>query len=82
MNEINPIKNKKMTWFPSNKLTVHSGKREAVCFGFGRPETFNRGDTELNYKISCRYVGFFELLFRDHIDYVVRKTKKTKLPRL
>ena len=66
-------------WFSSNKLTVNPEKCEAMCFGYGKPDTIKIGVSELKYKASCRYLGIHldkKLLFREHIDYVVKKLNK------
>ena len=50
-----------------------------MCFGHGKPVTIKIGVSELNYKPSCRYLGVHldkKLLFREHIDYVVKKLNK------
>ena len=73
--EINCVRD----WFSSNKLTVNPEKCEAMCFGYGKPDTIKIGVSELNYKASCRYLGVHldkKLLFREHIDYVVKKLNK------
>ena len=36
-------------WFPSKKLTVNPEKCEAMCFGYGQPDTIRIGVSELNY---------------------------------
>ena len=72
--EINSVRD----WFSSNKLTVNPEKCEAMCFGSGKPNTIKIGVSELKYKLSCRYLGIHldkSLSFREHIDYVVKKTK-------
>ena len=43
-------------WFSSNKLTVNPWKCEALCFGYGKPDTIKIGVPELNYKASYRYL--------------------------
>ena len=73
--EINCVRD----WFSSNKLTVNPEKCEAMCFGFGKPDTYKIGVSELNYKAFCRYLGIHldkKLFFREHIDYVVKKLNK------
>ena len=65
--------------FSSNKLTVNAEKCEAMCFGYGKPDTIKIGVSELNHKASCRYLGFHlhkKLLLREHIEYVVKKLNK------
>ena len=50
-----------------------------MCFGSGRPDQIEIWVPELNYRASCRYLGIHldrSLLFREHIDYVVRKLNK------
>ena len=66
-------------WFSSNKLTVNPEKCEAMCFGYGKPDKIKMLVSELKYKASCRYLGIHvdkKLLFREHLDYVVKKLNK------
>ena len=47
-----------------------------MYFGSGRPDQIEIWVSGLNYRASCRYLGIHldkSLLFREHIDYVVRK---------
>ena len=69
--EINCVR----VWFSSKskQLTLKNVKQCVLVMG-------NRTQlkSELNYKASCRYLGSHldeKLLFREHIEYVVKKTK-------
>ena len=63
-------------WISSIKLRVNPENCKAMCFGYGKPDTIKLGFSELNYKTYCWYLGIHldkKLLFREHIDYVVKK---------
>ena len=66
-------------WFESNKLTINTDKCEAVFFGCGKHNNLRILSKELEYKISCKYLGVHidkHLRFREHIDHVVKKLNK------
>ena len=64
-------------WFCSSKLTVNIEKCESICFGLGKPEKVEIDGQQNEYKNAFRYLGVYidkHLKFREHIDYVVKKT--------
>ena len=50
-----------------------------LFFGCGKPDNLSVLSTELGYKNSCKYLDVHldkNLLFREHIDHVIRRLKK------
>ena len=75
---VDPLLSQKITcvrdWFSSNKMTVNPEN----CSGYGKPDTLKSGPPNLLMKhpVGIWKFTWIKLLFREHIDYVVRKLNK------
>ena len=66
-------------WMTSNKLTINIDKCEIVGFGSGKPPPLNIKDTQIHYRISCKYLGMHVdkwLRFNQHIEFLVKQLNK------